>query len=108
MIKRGEKKETKADISLFTITAWFTFLVPIATTAIAFLIASSDDRIGQILHTVSYVLLGNLLLGLGSLLIVPSDAGKPLKWLTWVGILASIVLGFLAFVLAGLLSNSMH
>jgi hypothetical protein len=108
MSKRIEKSETTSGLSFFTVAAWSSLLIPFATVVITYFVASASDRIGHILRVAACVLLGSLVLGLASLFCIPSDAGKPIVWVAWVGIVASLVFGYLALALGGVFSGAIH
>ena len=108
MSKRSKKTEATPGISFFTVAAWCSLIIPLVAVVLTFIVASASDRPGHALPVAAFVLLGRLVLGLSSLFCIPSDAGRPVVWLAWIGIVASLGFGYLALALGGVFSGAVH
>src|SRR5437667_10280155 len=91
MSESREQAASKSGVSFFTVAAWYSFLAPIFTPVVAFLILLASSRLDLPLGTAFCVLVSSFVLGVVS-------CRKPHFWIALIGIVFSVVLGFIVFV----------
>ena len=85
--------------SFFTKAAWFSLIVPFLVPVVWFCILAATSRIDLPAMISFFVLLSSLALGIASLFGVRRHGRKRIVWKAMIGIIASVVLGYIAAVL---------
>ena len=85
--------------SPFTKAAWYSLLVPPLTPVVWFFIGLlTDGRLGFAFGAVFWMLVSSFIFGVASLFGIRKHCRKRILWTAVPGIIASLILGFLAFV----------
>jgi hypothetical protein len=99
MSEHCEHRASRSDVSLFTIAAWYSLIVPFSVPVLWFIIPATTSRVDLPAMISFFVLLNTLALGVVSLFGIPRHGRKRILWKALIGIIASVVSGFFALVI---------
>jgi hypothetical protein len=100
-----EHQDSESGGSLFTKAAWFSFIVPFLVPVLWFCILAATSRMDLPAMLSFFVLLSSLACGIVSLFGVRRHGRKRILWKAVLGIVASLVLGYLALAYWSLAHN---
>jgi hypothetical protein len=83
---------------VFSMAAWYCLIVPFLAPAVAFLIFAASNRLDIPLITTLCCAASSFVLGVFSFFGLQSYGKKGILWKPLIGIVASLILGFFAFV----------
>jgi positive regulator of sigma E activity len=84
--------------SLFVVAAWYSFLIPLLSPVIWFaIVAGTGGYLGVAFMSALCILITSLVSGVVSLFGFSRHGRKRIRWMALIGIVASIILGFMSY-----------